>query len=78
MRTTYSDARVGVVDSHHFTGCSPAVNTWTNRENFGTSRNTLFIEVYERFLKEHIEIPFQQIDIHLKEYSPEPQADMSC
>lgn len=59
-------------------GITVTLNTWTNRENFGTLRNTLFIEVYERFLKEHIEIPFQQIDIHLKEYPPEPQADRSC
>lgn len=59
-------------------GITATLNTWTNQENFGTLRNTLFIEVYERFLKEQIEMPFQQIDIHLKNYSPATQSDIPC
>ena len=40
--------------------------TWTKIEDFVNLRNSLFVEIDERLKQENIEIPFQQLDIHIK------------
>lgn len=50
-------------------GINVTLHSWTKIEDFGNLRNSIFIEVNERLLKEGIDIPFQQIDIHVKESS---------
>ncbi|UTC49601.1 mechanosensitive ion channel family protein [Treponema vincentii] len=39
---------------------------WTKIEDFVNLRNSLFVEIDERLKQENIEIPFQQLDIHIK------------
>ncbi|MEL3906825.1 MAG: mechanosensitive ion channel family protein [Treponema sp.] len=53
-------------------GINVTLHSWTKIEDFGNLRNSIFIEVNERLLKEGIDIPFQQIDIYMKEKSAPP------
>ncbi len=39
---------------------------WTKIEDFVNLRNSLFVEIDERFKQENIAMPFQQLDIHIK------------
>jgi len=41
--------------------------TWTKIEDFGNLRNSLFIEIDEKLKQENIIVPFQQLDIHIKD-----------
>lgn len=41
--------------------------TWTKIENFVKLRNSLFIELDEKLKQEHTLVPFQQLDVHIKE-----------
>ena len=43
---------------------------WTKIEDFVNLRNSLFVEIDERLKQENIEIPFQQLDIHIKREQP--------
>ena len=49
-------------------GISLTLMAWTKIENFLNLRNSLFIEIDEKFKQENIEIPFQQLDIHVKDW----------
>jgi len=44
---------------------------WTKIENFINLRNSLFIEIDEKLKQENIAIPFQQLDIHIKDEQKE-------
>lgn len=48
-------------------GINLTLLTWAKTEDFGKLRNSIFIEVEKAFKKAEIEIPFPQMDIHLKE-----------
>ena len=41
--------------------------TWTKIEDFRNLRNSLFIEIDEKLKQENIIVPFQQLDIHIKD-----------
>ena len=41
--------------------------TWTKIGDFGNLRNSLFIEIDEKLKQENIIVPFQQLDIHIKD-----------
>ena len=49
-------------------GINVTLMTWTKIENFINLRNSLFIEIDEKFKQENIEIPFPQLDIHVKDW----------
>ena len=48
-------------------GINLTLMAWTKIENFGNLRNSLFIEIDEKIKEENIEIPFPQLDIHIKD-----------
>ena len=52
-------------------GINVTLMTWTKIENFINLRNSLFIEIDEKLEQENIEIPFPQLDLHVKDW---PQA----
>ena len=41
--------------------------TWTKIEDFRNLRNSLFIEIDEKLKQENIIVPFQHLDIHIKD-----------
>lgn len=51
---------------------------WTKIENFGNLRNSLFIEIDEKFKQEQIEIPFPQLDIHIKDDQAAIISGLTC
>lgn len=51
---------------------------WTEIENFINLRNSLFIEIDEKLKEEHIAMPFQQLDIHIKDEQKENYYEGMC
>lgn len=45
-------------------GISCALLAWTSVQDYGTARNSLFIDIDERLKAEGIEIPFDQLVVH--------------
>ena len=45
-------------------GISCALLAWTSVQDYGSARNSIFIDIDERLKKEGIEIPFDQLVIH--------------
>ena len=48
-------------------GINLTLMAWTKIEDFGSLRNSLFIEIDERIKQENITVPFRQLDIRIKE-----------
>ena len=48
-------------------GINLTLMAWTKIENFGKLRNSLFIEIDEKLKEENIEVPFPQLDVHIKD-----------
>ena len=51
-------------------GINLTLMAWTKIENFGKLRNSLFIEIDEKLKEENIEVPFPQLDVHIKGTQP--------
>ena len=51
-------------------GINLTLMAWTKIENFGKLRNSLFIEIDEKLKEENIEVPFPQLDVHIKDTQP--------
>ena len=51
---------------------------WTKIEDFVNLRNSLFVEIDERLKQENIEIPFQQLDIHIKDDQAAIISGLTC
>ncbi|QTQ12139.1 mechanosensitive ion channel [Treponema parvum] len=45
-------------------GISCALLAWTSVQDYGSARNSIFIDIDERLKKEGIEIPFDQLVVH--------------
>lgn len=43
------------------------MNVWTNTPDYFTVKNAVPREVYDAFEKEGISIPFNQLDVHIKD-----------
>ena len=48
-------------------GINLTLMAWTKIEDFGSLRNSLFIEIDEKIKQENIIVPFQQLDIRIRE-----------
>jgi hypothetical protein len=51
---------------------------WTKIEDFVNLRNSLFIEIDERLKQENVAIPFQQLDIHIKDDQAAIISGLTC
>jgi len=47
-------------------GISCALLAWTSVQDYGTARNSIFIDINERLKAEGIEIPFDQLVVHME------------
>ena len=48
-------------------GISCALLAWTSVQDYGTARNSIFIDINERLKAEGIEIPFDQLVVHMED-----------
>ena len=48
-------------------GISCALLAWTSVQDYGTARNSIFIDIDERLKAEGIEIPFDQLVVHMED-----------
>ena len=51
---------------------------WTKIEDFVNLRNSLFVEIDERLKQENVAIPFQQLDIHIKDDQAAIISGLTC
>lgn len=42
------------------------VKVWVDTENYVTVKNQLIKKVYQEFVKENVEIPYRQLDVHVR------------
>jgi small-conductance mechanosensitive channel len=58
------------VDKFDRTGVILLFGVWFEKSNYWNFRTSIFMDIKQRFEQEHIEIPYQKIDICIKQDEP--------
>ena len=55
-----------ILDSQSDSSLDFILRCWTKKEEYWDAKNTLTEEVTKKFFEEGVEIPFPQMDIHMR------------